>query len=139
MSMVERLAAEQAAKNAEASRRLNMNADAPGLAATAYSEPYARGISVEDEYKLALAKKAREENEYRRAQEMIDRNRDYNATRKALDSREEDVMSYNGPGEGHSIPDHFIFNPIDKRTIKEYKSTIDPGLADQWMNYKRMR
>lgn len=58
-----------ALRNAEASRVLNQGTPSVGLAGM-MAEPYARGMSAEDEYKLALAKKAQEDN-YRRANEAM--------------------------------------------------------------------
>lgn len=61
----------------------------------------------------------------------IRENRDYNATRKALQDRQAKATSgYDGYGGGNeSMLDFILFNNIDKAAVDKYNSNIDQGLA----------
>ena len=71
----------------------------------------------------------------------IRENRDYNATKKALQDRQAKATSgYDGYGGGNeSILDFMLFNNIDKAAVDKYNSNIDQGLAAKWREFDTYR
>lgn len=145
MGYIEELAARDAArqeqnrvKAAEASRVLNQGT--PGLAGIV-ADPYVNGISQKDIYRLAMAERAARANEYGNVMDMITKNRDYIATKRALDERDAAATATFDAGDDYGgnsgLMDGLIFDPIDKAAIAKYKENIDQGLAAKWMeSYK---
>ena len=146
MGYIEDLAAREAARqNVEAAKKAEMgrmmNQGEVGLAGNVAQVPYANGISAEDAQKLVLAQQAQKANEYRAIQDMISKNRDYNATKGALAGREAAAQAtFDAGGDvggNGDIMDFIAFNPIDKAAVQKYQDSVDQGLAAKWMqSYK---
>ena len=141
MGYIEDLAAKEAArrdmeaaKKVEAARVLNQGD--LGLAGMATQVPYGAGISVEDAQRLAIAQQAQKVNEQKAIQDMIAKNRNYNATNAALAERDTAAQaSYDAGGDvggNTDILDGLVFNPIDKAAVQRYQDSVDQGLADKW-------
>lgn len=137
------------------SRQFNQNDT--GLAANVAGrtgDVYSNGISEADMYKLAMADKARKENDYKAAMGMIAKNREYNTAVKndAIASQPKYETFDDGNG---NISSNEIYNPskyrtiedgdggltfeeiqpsttADQRTILKYKDNVDPGLAAKY-------
>ena len=105
----------EAAKRAEAAKVLNqVPAGARGLAAKlGYSDS-----SLEDAYKLQLAKQAQDANHDVAVADMIAKNRAYNATA---------TEAANGLKNGGSV------DADQMNALRQYQDTVDPGLAAKWM------
>ena len=71
----------------------------------------------------------------------IRENRNYNATKKALEDRRAKATSgYDGYGGGNeSMLDFALFNNIDKTAVDKYNSNIDQGLAAKWREFDTYR
>lgn len=141
MGYIEDLAAKEAArrdmeaaKKVEAARVLNQGD--VGLSGMAAQVPYGAGISVEDAQRLAIAQQAQKVNEQKAIQDMIAKNRNYNATKAALAERDTAAQAtYNAGGDvggNTAILDELVFNPIDKAAVQRYQDSVDQGLADKW-------
>ena len=132
-------AAMQRQRKEEAAKVLNQGE--VGLSGSVAQIPYANGISTEDAQKLVLAQQAQKANEYRTIQDMISKNRDYNATKGALAGREAAAQAtFDAGGDvggNGDIMDFIAFNPIDKAAVQKYQDSVDQGLAAKWMqSYK---
>lgn len=142
MGVIEELAAKEAARQAlgrakQAEMGRVMNQGEQGLAATV-ADPYVSGISQEDLHKLALVKQAQDANTGKPIMDMITKNRDYVATKKALNERDAAAAATFDAGDDYGgnrgLMDGLIFDPIDNAAIAKYKESIDPGLAAKWMS-----
>ena len=71
----------------------------------------------------------------------IRENRNYNATKKALEDRRAKATSgYDGYGGGNeSMLDFALFNNIDKAALDKYNANIDQGLAAKWREFDTYR
>lgn len=105
----------QDAKRAEAGRVLNQGAAAPSGLAGIRADGYAEGLSPEDAYRISQVRAAQDANAIKG---MVDKNRAYNDT-----LREAEV----GLRNGGSI------DANQMNAIREYRNSIDPGLAAKWM------
>ena len=137
MGYIEDLAAKEAArrgmeaaKKVEAARVLNQGD--VGLAGMAAQVPYGAGISVEDAQRLAIAQQAQKINEQKAIQDMIAKNRNYNATNAALAERDTAAQATYDAGGNTAILDGLVFNPIDKAAVQRYQDSVDQGLAGKW-------
>ena len=140
------------------SRQFNQNDT--GLAADVAGrtgDKYVNGMSEADMYKLAMADKARKENDYRAAMEMVAKNQAYQADRKDAE-RFGDKVGPDGKyalvpaGDGRAdwdaqIPGGDAPDPISigldklqaylinkpRNAANAYTDNVDPGLAAKWM------
>lgn len=103
----------EAAKRAEAAKVMNQGS--PTGLARLRAEAYAEGISPEDAYRISQIKAVQDTNAINN---MINKNRAYNETLRNAEA---------GLRNGGSI------DANQMNAIREYKNTIDPGLAAKWM------
>lgn len=126
-----------AAKAAEAARVMNQGTPSVGLAGVV-AEPYNRGVSAEDLYKMEMAKRASEQNAI---MDMINKNRAYQENRGAGEQydRASKYVPFDDGVMGDDAKHDEYLNALSTKAAREqeYLNKVDPGLAAKWMqSYK---